>query len=288
MNQASSDSKALSAAPRAKSGRGEEVRIPSHQHGVPTASVLGCPIAKITLEGTLRKIEQFVRSRKPHQIVVVNAAKLVLMDKDPELRRIVTTADLVAADGVPVVWASRFLGDPLPGRVNGTDLMDRLIEEAPGRGYRIFFFGATEEVVRKAVQVAQERAPGLQVAGFRNGYFSAEQEPEIVRQIRESKADILFVGFGTPRKEKWIRAHLKELGVPVCHGVGGSFDVLAGKVRRAPRWMQRWGLEWFFRLLQEPRRMWKRYLVTNTIFVLKVLAEKIRRLQEAKPRRNRG
>ncbi len=244
---------------------------------VETVSVLGCPVARVTLEETIERIDEFVKSGQPHQIVVVNAAKIVRMDHDPELREIILNADLVAADGVPIVWASKVLGMPLPGRVNGTDLMEKLIEVAPEKNFRIFFFGATQEVIEKAVETVQTRYPDLEIAGWRNGYFTPAEEPEIVKQIRDSRADILFIGFGTPMKEKWVRRNLKDLNVPVCHGVGGSFDVLAGKVRRAPLWMQRWGLEWFFRFLQEPRRMWKRYLFSNTIFTWKVLTAAIRR-----------
>jgi N-acetylglucosaminyldiphosphoundecaprenol N-acetyl-beta-D-mannosaminyltransferase len=243
----------------------------------PTVDLLGCPLAAVTLEETLDVIGGYIASRQPRQLVVVNAAKLVLMDRDPELAEIVRGADLVAADGVPIVWASKVMGTPLPGRVNGTDLMDRLIEVAPERGWRVFFFGATQEVIEAVVAKAKAHHPALTVAGYRNGYFKPEEEGEIVRQIRESNADILLIGFGTPKKEKWVHKYLHDLGVPVCHGVGGSFDVYAGKVRRAPRWMQRTGLEWFFRLLQEPRRMWKRYLVTNTIFIGKVLKGRLRK-----------
>jgi N-acetylglucosaminyldiphosphoundecaprenol N-acetyl-beta-D-mannosaminyltransferase len=244
---------------------------------VKTIDVLGCPVGCVTLEGTIELIDDFIRSGKPHQIVVVNAAKIVRMDRDEELREIILNADLVAADGVPIVWASRILGTPLPGRVNGTDLMERLIQVAPERKYRIFFFGATQEVVEKTVEIVRTRHPTMDIAGFRNGYFTPEEEPEIVKQIRDSRADILFIGFGTPMKEKWVRRNLEALNVPVCHGVGGSFDVFAGKVRRAPVWMQRWGLEWFFRFLQEPRRMWWRYLFTNTVFTYKVLKSGIMR-----------
>ncbi len=236
-------------------------------------NILGLPVDRLSLSQTIEKIEDFIASRKPHRLVVVNAAKIVKARKDAALKHIIETADLIGPDGVPVVWLSRLLGRKLPGRVNGTDLMEKLFEVAAQKHYRIFFFGATEEVIQNTVKIAQEKYHGLQVAGFRNGYFSAEEEPEIIRTIRRSKADILFVGFGSPKKEFWIAKHLKDLNVPIVHGVGGSFDVVAGKTKRAPVWMQNFGLEWFYRLLQEPGRMWKRYLITNSIFVWLSLRE---------------
>src|SRR5262249_24337005 len=158
------------------------------------------------------------------------------MRSDKELERSVLSAHLVGADGVPVVWASGLLGNTLPGRVNGTDLMDQLLERANVRGYAIFFFGATEEVLQKVLAKVRAAYPGVRIAGYRNGYFSKSAEPTIVRQIKESNAEILFIAFGTPKKEVWARQYLTAMGVPVVHGVGGSFDVLAGVIPRAPLW----------------------------------------------------
>lgn len=244
-------------------------------------NILGLPIDRLSLSQTIAKIETFIASRKPHRLVVVNAAKIVKARQDADLKKVIETADLIGPDGIPVVWLSRLLRRALPGRVNGTDLMEKLFAIAAQKGYRIFFFGATEEVIQTTVSAAQAKYPGLQVAGFRNGYFTESEEPEIVKNIRESKADILLVGFGSPKKEFWIAKHLNALNVPVVHGVGGSFDVVAGKTRRAPVWMQNNGLEWFYRLLQEPGRMWKRYLITNTVFVWLGLKEILSRYRLA-------
>jgi N-acetylglucosaminyldiphosphoundecaprenol N-acetyl-beta-D-mannosaminyltransferase len=180
---------------------------------------------------------------------------------------------MVGADGVPVVWASRLLGNPLPGRVNGTDLMYRLLERANEKGYRVFFFGATKQVLEKVLSVTRKDYPGVRVAGFHHGYFSAAEESSIAQQIKDARADIIFIAFGTPKKEYWVRRYLVDMGVPVVHGVGGSFDVLAGVIPRAPLWMQGGGLEWLFRLRQEPGRMWHRYLTTNTLFIILLLKE---------------
>jgi N-acetylglucosaminyldiphosphoundecaprenol N-acetyl-beta-D-mannosaminyltransferase len=232
---------------------------------------MGCPFDRVTLDQAVERCEEFVHSGRPHRLVVVNAAKIVKMDQDPRLGEIVRSADLITADGMSVVWASRLLRQPLPERVAGVDLMERLVERAAAKDHRVYFFGAREEVVQHTVATYQRRYPALQVAGWRDGYFDPQDEGTIVAQIRDSRPDILFVALGTPAKEYWIARHLGALGVPVCHGVGGGFDVVAGLVKRAPLWVQRAGMEWLWRTLQEPRRMWKRYLTTNTLFLLKLL-----------------
>jgi N-acetylglucosaminyldiphosphoundecaprenol N-acetyl-beta-D-mannosaminyltransferase len=166
---------------------------------------------------------------------------------------------------------------PIPGRVNGTDLMERLVERAAQRGHSIYFLGAKLEVVRKVVQIYREKYPDLKVAGYRDGYFKPEEEQQVAEEIRASNADIIFLAFGSPKKEKFVSRWLYRMNVPVVHGVGGSFDVVAGVTRRAPVWMQNYGLEWFYRFLQEPHRMWKRYLLTNAGFAVLVGAEMFRR-----------
>jgi len=234
-------------------------------------TLFDCPIAKLQLEEVSILAEAFIASQKPHYIAVVNVAKLMKMRHDRALRQSILTADLVGADGVPVVWASRLLGSPLPGRVNGTDLMLKLLEKGDQQGYRIFFFGARAEVLERVLEVVRTTYPGVKIAGAQHGYFSADEEWDIVRQIQSSQADILFIAFGTPKKELWVQRYLQAMGVPVVHGVGGSFDVLAGVMSRAPLWMQKSGLEWLFRLLQEPRRLWQRYLFSNTQFMVLLL-----------------
>jgi len=236
-------------------------------------NVVGCPITKLRLEDFVGVAEQFIACGKPHYIAVVNVAKIIKMRADRELEESVHSAHVIGADGVPLVWASRLLGNPLPGRVNGTDLMYRLLETANEKGYRIFFFGAKQEVLQRMLYTVRAEYPGVKIAGFHHGYFNTSEESSIVYKIRAAKADILFIGFGTPKKEVWVKRYLSAMGVPVVHGVGGSFDVLAGVIPRAPHWMQRSGLEWLFRLLREPRRMWRRYLVTNTLFIKLVFQE---------------
>jgi N-acetylglucosaminyldiphosphoundecaprenol N-acetyl-beta-D-mannosaminyltransferase len=241
------------------------------------AFISGVRIDKVSLEDTLQHCDQFIRTRVPHQIVVVNVAKLVQAKADRKLRRIINEADLVGADGVPLVWLSKLVRDPIPGRVNGTDLMEKLVERAADKGHSIFFLGARPEVVHKVVAHYKAQYSALKVAGYRDGYFKPGQEESVADEIRASGADIIFLAFGSPHKERFVRRWLYRMNVPVVHGVGGSFDVIAGVTKRAPYWMQVAGMEWFYRFLQEPGRMWRRYLFTNAEFLLVVIAEIFRR-----------
>ena len=236
-------------------------------------------VDKVSMKETLQLCDQFIRTRVPHQIVVVNVAKLVKAKTDRLLRKIINEADLVGADGVPLVWLSRLVKDPIPGRVNGTDLMENLVERAAEKGYSIYFLGAKPEVVEKVVGIYRRKYPTLKIAGYRDGYFRPDEEEQVVQEIRDSRADILFLAFGSPKKEIFVKKYLYKMNIPLVHGVGGSFDVVAGVTKRAPIWMQNAGLEWFYRLLQEPDRMWKRYLFTNLEFMLVVLVEVFRRTQ---------
>ena len=248
----------------------------SNHEGNMSVSLLGCPITNMGLDDFVSSAEHFISSKAPHYIAMMNVAKLVKMRSDRDLAQSILAADLIGADGVPLVWVSRLFGTPLPGRVNGTDLMYRLLEKASEKRYRIFFLGATEVVLQRVLEVVRQEYPGVQIAGSQHGYFSPAEELAIVNKIRTARPDILLIAFGTPKKELWVKRYLSAMEVPVIHGVGGSFDVMAGVVRRAPVWMQRSGLEWFFRLLQEPGRMWRRYLVTNALFVRLVLWEWLR------------
>jgi N-acetylglucosaminyldiphosphoundecaprenol N-acetyl-beta-D-mannosaminyltransferase len=238
--------------------------------------VLGCPITNLSLDDFVNRAEQFISSKTSHYIAMMNVAKLIKMRSDEELAQSILTADLIGADGVPLVWASRLLGRSLPGRVNGTDLMYKLLEKGNEKGYRIFFFGADEDVLERILRKVRVEYPGINIAGFHHGYFDATEELKVAHEIRQSQADILFIAFGSPKKELWVKQYFHVMGVPVIHGVGGSFDVMAGIVPRAPLWMQKSGLEWLFRLLQEPRRMWRRYLFTNILFVLLLFREWLR------------
>jgi N-acetylglucosaminyldiphosphoundecaprenol N-acetyl-beta-D-mannosaminyltransferase len=200
--------------------------------------------------------------------VAINAAKLVALQREPQLREIVARCQLVSADGQAVVWASRLLGDPLPERVAGVDLMHELIATAEREGYAIYILGARSDVLATAVRRLQERHPRLRIAGYRDGYFSDEESAQVAAAIRDSGAQMLFVAISSPRKEHWLGTYGATLGVPFVMGVGGSIDIVAGITRRAPHMWQRLGVEWLYRLLQEPRRMFRRYLITNVQFAV--------------------
>lgn len=224
---------------------------------------------------TIERIESYIKGRRICQHVVVNVSKLVEMHRDYKLSKIVHACDIINVDGMPIVWASRLLGQPVPERVAGVDLFQKLVALCAEKEYRPFFFGARETVVRKVADVFKARYPHLNVAGFRNGYFSVDEEGDIAQMICESRADMLFVGFSSPMKENFLNKWMTVMNVPFCMGVGGSFDIVAGRTKRAPLWMQKNGLEWCYRIYQEPRRMWKRYAKTNPVFVWMVLKEYI-------------
>lgn len=189
------------------------------------------------------------------------------MKDDKQLRKIVNICPLINADGASIVWAAKKLGIPLKERVTGIDLFENLIKLANDKGYKIYLFGAKEEVVVKLKNMFEEQYPNLQIVGYRNGYFTEADEPEIVKDMAESGADMMFVAFSSPKKEYWVNKYLKQLNIPFVMGVGGSFDVMTGVTNRAPIWMQNHGLEWFYRFIQEPRRLWKRYIIGNCQFV---------------------
>ncbi|WP_245738135.1 WecB/TagA/CpsF family glycosyltransferase [Hyunsoonleella jejuensis] len=230
------------------------------------------------MEETLSIVDKTIAEGKQLHHVVVNAGKMVAMQKDLKLRQSVNESDLINADGQAVIWASKILNKPLKERVAGIDLMIRLVELAHTNNYKIFFFGAKEEIVKKVVETYSNKYSSNIIAGYRNGYFNKNEEENIAKEIANSGANILFVAISSPTKENFLyenRAILKKVNFVM--GVGGSFDVIAGKVKRAPIWMQKIGLEWFYRFLQEPRRMWKRYLIGNSKFIKLVLFQKFKK-----------
>lgn len=200
-------------------------------------------------------------------VITANAAILCMMRKDQALAAACRGGELILADGMSVVWGLRMSGADVPERVTGVDLMGRLLERGAEVGLRVYLLGARPDVVAKLARLCEKRYPGIVIAGYRDGYFSEEDHPAIIQHIRESQPHVLLVGMPTPFKEVWCNRYRKELAVPVLLGVGGSFDVHAGYVRRAPKLLQSMGLEWFWRLLMEPQKLWKRYLTTNVEFI---------------------
>lgn len=233
----------------------------------PRAEILGCRIDRLDLQETLFEVERVIAMRQFTQHMAINAAKLVTMRDDPKLRQIVEESGLVNADGQSIVWASRLLGDPLRERVAGIDLMHGLLELAERRGHRVYFLGARPEVLERALQRIRQLHPRLEIAGARDGYFSENEDLAVSTAICATRPDMVFVAISSPRKEYFLGHHGPDLGAPFVMGVGGGIDVVAGVTRRAPVIWQRLGLEWLFRLLQEPRRMFRRYAVTNARFV---------------------
>jgi N-acetylglucosaminyldiphosphoundecaprenol N-acetyl-beta-D-mannosaminyltransferase len=213
-------------------------------------------------------VETFVVEKNPCQHVVVNVDKIVKANRDPRLLEIINRCDLINADGMPVVWASRLLGHPLKERVAGIDLFLALVERAAVNGWGVYFLGAREDVLAEAVGVLVAQCPKLKVVGRRSGYWAADEEHTVVEMIRAARPDLLFVAISSPQKERFLGQYARELSIPFSMGVGGSFDVVAGRTRRAPLWMQRTGLEWFFRFLQEPRRMFRRYFIDDPYFLV--------------------
>jgi N-acetylglucosaminyldiphosphoundecaprenol N-acetyl-beta-D-mannosaminyltransferase len=245
--------------------------------------LLGVPIDALAMEEVLDRVHKTIVGRGRLQIGVVNAAKLVLMRRDQTLRADVLSCDIILADGVAVVWASRLLGRPLPERVAGIDLMLGMLRRGDEHGYRVYCLGASDDVLATAVDRMTTDYPHVEVVGRHHGYFTLDEEPAIVEGIAEAKPDILLVAMSSPKKEGFLARWSGQLGVPVCHGVGGSFDILAGKVHRAPVAWQRLGLEWLYRVYQEPRRLWRRYLVTNTVFCALVIKEFFRQRLPVRP-----
>ena len=219
---------------------------------------MGCLIDNLTMQETLGRVETFIRSGRPHQHVVVNVDKVVKASRDPELRRIINECALINADGMPIVWASRLLGRPLKERVAGIDLFEALMV--------------------RAIEAHYERTlPGVKIAGCRNGYWKPEEEEGVAQAIAAARPDLLFVAISSPKKEQFLGEYQAQMKVPFAMGVGGTFDVVTGKVSRAPKWMQRCGLEWFYRFLQEPRRMFRRYFIDDMVFFRLLLKELVRR-----------
>ena len=210
-------------------------------------------------------IENRVQNGEFFQLVVVNLAKIVTLLKDQVLADSVNACDLINIDGMGVVLGARFLGHDVPERVAGVDLFHELLKMSSRCNFPVFLLGATDDVVTKTVAKVKEQNPSLTVAGYNDGYFW-DNEEAVVEKIKASGAKLLFVAITSPKKENFINKWQDKLGVDFVMGVGGTFDVVAGKVNRAPKWMQDYGLEWFYRVIQEPRRMWKRYLVTNSKF----------------------
>ncbi|NHW47385.1 WecB/TagA/CpsF family glycosyltransferase [Paenarthrobacter sp. MSM-2-10-13] len=245
------------------------------QNQTSRADLLGLTVDRLSMDESVERALELIASGGPHQHVVVNAAKVVAAVEDETVRSTINGCSMVNADGQSVVWASRLLGDALPERVAGIDFMNRLVDESAKHGLRIYLLGAKSRVVEATANAFRER--GAVVVGHHDGYWrQSKSDLEICQEVAVTNPDILFIAVPSPFKEVFLADNLHRLGVKLCVGVGGSFDVVAGETTRAPIWMQRCGLEWFYRLLQEPRRMMRRYLVGNAKFIYYVVRGRLR------------
>ena len=227
----------------------------------------GCAVDCLTMEESIQKIKEFIESGKSHQHVVVNVNKIIKANNDENLKNIINNAALINCDGMPLVWLSRIVNKSIPERVAGIDLFMNLVKEAHLNGWSIYFLGAKEEVVTRVVDHFKNLYPGLRVAGYRNGYWDKNEEEQIIGQISEASPDMLFLAIPSPQKEYFLNRNLEKMNCRLAMGVGGSFDVVSNVTTRAPKWMQDNGLEWFYRFIQEPRRLFKRYFVEGLTFL---------------------
>jgi N-acetylglucosaminyldiphosphoundecaprenol N-acetyl-beta-D-mannosaminyltransferase len=239
---------------------------------LPLITFLNTPMHSADMVSTVEAIFQRIEQKLFTQHVVINVAKLVNVSKDQSLRESVSSCDIINIDGMGVVWGARLLGYKVPERVTGIDLFLALNNEAAKRKLPVFFLGARQDVVAETARRMQARYPGLIIAGYHHGYFW-DYETQLVETIKESGASLLFVAISTPMKENFIHKWRNQLGVQFVMGVGGTFDVITGKVKRAPLFMQKTGMEWLYRLYQEPERMWKRYFMTNTEYLIMLFKE---------------
>ncbi len=245
---------------------------------VEVRTILGVPVHAMTMVQVLELLDGVI-SRKEHmQIGVVNAAKITNMHRDSKLRDDVLSSDLILADGAAVVWAGKILKQRLPERVAGCDLMFELFAKGSEKNYKVYCLGATEEVSLEIARRVARDYPGVELVGRHHGYYSKDEEEAVAKDIAAANPDILFVAMTSPKKEHFLARWSSIIHVPVTHGVGGSFDVMAGKVVRAPEIWQKLGMEWLYRVKQEPGRLWKRYLVTNSLFLYMIFSAKIKSL----------
>ncbi len=246
--------------------------------GVATApdlvTILNIPIDNVTMAEAIEIIMNLLDSQHGHQICFVNADCANIAYRDEEYLHILRRADYVFADGIGLKLAGKLLGQEIKQNVNGTDLFPRLCQALADTGKSVFLLGARPGIAERVRDWIAQYAPGVRVVGTQHGYFSREEEAAIINRIANSQADLLLVALGAPRQDKWIHRHLHETGVKVAMGVGGLFDFYSGRIPRAPLWMREMGLEWLYRFIQEPRRMWKRYFVGNAVFLFRVIKER--------------
>jgi N-acetylglucosaminyldiphosphoundecaprenol N-acetyl-beta-D-mannosaminyltransferase len=239
---------------------------------IPKVSIFGVPFSKLSMDDTITCVTRMIESGRPHQIITANPIMVMSAVDSPAYLQLLKGADLVVPDGAGIVWAANYVGNPVAERVTGFDLLHRIMQLGETRGWKVFLLGASPEIIEAAAVSIKHQYPALQLVGYRDGYFQAEDDIGVIENIRACQPDILLIGRSADKQEPWIARYKNELQVPVIMGVGGSFDVLSGKLKRAPKLFQKLRLEWFYRLLQEPWR-YKRMLVLPK-FAAKVVREK--------------
>lgn len=247
----------------------------------PTVSLYGVPFSKMNMKETVAYLTDAIETRRPNRVITGNPIMLMVGLENPEFHRALATADLVVPDGAGVVWAASKLKQPVKERVAGFDLMHELLREGDRKSWSVYLLGASADIIRTAHDNLKLKYPGVRFVGFRDGYFTDSEDGAVIADIRKANPDMLFVARATMNQEPWIEKYAQTLGVPVIMGVGGSFDVVAGKLKRAPAIFRKLSLEWFYRLLQEPSR-YKRMLVLPK-FALKVIKDGDKVLKPIKP-----
>jgi len=241
---------------------------------------LGLKFNNYTMAQTIKKLEYFINTKRPHMVSTITAELAVRANENQALREIYNHADLLTIDSFVVYYAARLFRKPAARPVHATRLALRFLDVMNDKAYSLYVLGAKDEIVRRAVDNLKIKYPRVNIVGFHHGYFDFNSDRELVREIKEKKPDVLFVAMSSPLKETFISKNLKEISVPVCIAVGGGVDIMANKSRLAPLWVSQMGLEWFYRFIQEPGRMWKRYLVTNIKFIGLLVKELFRRGKE--------
>ena len=240
----------------------------------PRITILNTTIDVLSFQETVDLVEEYVKKKIPLHLMGVNADKINELNKNERLKQIINSCGIINADGVSVIKASKFLGKPLPERVAGIDLMQSLIELCEKKGYSVYLLGAKQEIVENTAEILKKKYPKIKIIGIHNGYFKENDWPEISKELQDKKPDFVFVGITSPIKEYLIEFLQSDGNNCVFMGVGGSFDVISGAIRRAPLWMQKSGMEWLFRVIQEPKRLFKRYFIGNTVFIKSAIKEK--------------
>lgn len=239
---------------------------------IPTVSIYGIAFSKLTMKETVKVLEEAVLSKQPHQVITANPIMVMAALEDPALMTVMQDAEMIVPDGTGVVWAANYCGDPVAERVPGFELLHELLRVGENYRWGVYLLGSTPEVIQETAVRLQQQYPAIRIVGYRDGFFGSAEDEQVVATIQQAAPDLLFVARGADTQEPWIHKHKQALQVPVMMGVGGSFDVISGKSKRAPKLFQKLRLEWFYRLLREPSRAGRMLALPK--FAVKVMQDK--------------